>query len=109
MTDPKTPTTTECYCCTCWEIVTTGLDERGMFILDLVEHWDYACRNHGAHGVRACNVHQMPGFPCGCGCNEQPSLYTNTKACPGAYYDGVMHKTRLEERRQILEEAFRVL
>lgn len=44
----------ECFCCTC------------------DPHWDAACRNHGAHGTRACTKHGMPGEACTC-CAADPT------------------------------------
>lgn len=30
--------------------------------------WDFACRNHGAHGARACAKHGLKNENCDCGC-----------------------------------------
>jgi len=48
---------TDCYCCTC--------DREG----DYVRQWAPDCRNHGAHGVAACERHGLPAEKCGCGCD----------------------------------------
>lgn len=69
----------ECYCCSCWTFVpnTTGLK-------NAVEHWDYACRNHGAHGVRACDDHGRRPVVCD-GCDS---------GCPGRLPMNLRHKSR---------------
>ena len=48
-----------CYCCSC------PRDED-----DNMVGWDPACRNHGAHGVRACTRHDNPPWSCTCGCES---------------------------------------
>jgi hypothetical protein len=48
----------DCYCCSC------GYDND-----DNLVSWDPACHNHGAHGGRGCEKHNVEPENCSCGCD----------------------------------------